>query len=317
MGKYFRRIITIRATDSPNVRYALAQQKAGIPVTGELLLPGVLTWEDYVKRRTTWDHIRQCIGLDGQFYEGAEALLYPPVWLNEAERYAERIRGYTRKAEAIGVDPAEGGDQTSICVVDRLGVIELISEKTPDTSLIPKKVIAVMRAHNVHPERVMFDRGGGGREHADYMRDRGYKVQTVGFGESINFEPRHGVRPMQARKRLKEERYAYKNRRAEMYGMLRSLLDPSRADDSGNRLYFGIPARFVNLRHELSPIPLWYDDEGRLYLPPKQRKTGDTSATTKVTLNSIIGHSPDEADALVLAIYGMLYKEQKIVAGPI
>jgi hypothetical protein len=42
MAKYFRRVIRIKAEDSPNVRYALAQIAAGKKPTGEVILPGVL-----------------------------------------------------------------------------------------------------------------------------------------------------------------------------------------------------------------------------------------------------------------------------------
>ena len=91
--RYYRKIIKIRAEDSPNVRLALEQQRLGIIPTNEILVPGVLTWTECCKRRATWDAIRQCIGLDAEFYEGAELLLFPPEWLNRAEQLAARIKG--------------------------------------------------------------------------------------------------------------------------------------------------------------------------------------------------------------------------------
>src|SRR3972149_2557666 len=78
----------------------------------------------------------ECIGLDAEFYEGAEVLLFPPEWLNLAENRADAIEKMQRQAKAIGIDPAEGGDQTAIAVVDELGLIELSSRQTPDTSVI-------------------------------------------------------------------------------------------------------------------------------------------------------------------------------------
>ena len=68
--RYFRRVIRIKATDSPNVRLGLAQDRAGLTVTDEILVPGVLTYAEYRKRRATWDRVRQCIGLDGEFWKG-------------------------------------------------------------------------------------------------------------------------------------------------------------------------------------------------------------------------------------------------------
>ena len=60
------------------------------------------------------------------------------------------------------------------------------------------------------------------------------------------------------------------------------------------------------MRQELSPIPRTYDEEGRLYVLPKNKpisRTGKESPTR--TLIDLIGHSPDRADALVLAVFGM------------
>ncbi len=87
-----------------------------------------------------------------------------------------------------------------------------------------------------------------------------------------------------------------------MYGRLRARLDPSIPETS-----FAIPAEYTELRKQLAPIPLEYDDEGRMKLPPKGRPLRiQEGAVTKVTtLTELIGHSPDEADAVALAVQGM------------
>ena len=100
---------------------------------------------------------------------------------------------------------------------------------------------------------------------------------------------------------MQETRYAYKNRRAEMYGELRVLLDPSRGTG------FGLPSEYAELHRQLAPLPLLYDPEGRLYLPPKDKRS---STSTELTIKEILGCSPDEADSLVLAVYGMVSKAQ-------
>lgn len=312
MPRFYRKIIRIRAEDSPNVQLGLRERAAGRPPSNQVVLPGVLSWADYVKRRQTWDPMRQCIGLDAEFYEGAEAFLYPAEWLNRAERIADLLDmssggPLARRVKAIGIDPAEGGDKTSMCAIDEYGVVELISKKTPNTNVIVGEALAFMRKHNVSPLNVCFDRGGGGKQHADRMRDNGYPVKTVGFGESPTLDLRRGISPIKARQDIREEKYAYKNRRAEMYGILRNLLDPA-ANERG----FGIPARYSELRKQLAPIPLQYDGEGRLTLPPKHKKS---ATSTEVTLTEIIGHSPDEADALVLATFVMCGKVRRVVAG--
>lgn len=321
--RYYRKIIRIRAADSPNVRLALAQQAAGQTPTNEIVVPGVLTWGEYQKRRATWDVPRQTVGLDAEFFEGAAVLMFPPEWLNRAEALAEALRGKPRHAKAVGIDPAEGGDSTAMAAVDEYGLIELVSKKTPDTSVITGEAIAFGRRHNVHPSRWVFDRGGGGKEHADRLRSQDYDVQTVAFGEPPTMTPKRGLVLIEEKLEHREERYAYKNRRAEMYGKLRELLDPAREasvprDDLGRRREpvtgFAIPAEYAELRRQLAPIPLTYDGEGRLYLLPKTKRS---AADKRPTLSDLIGCSPDEADSVVLAIHGMTAKPKRAKAGAV
>lgn len=309
MPRYFRKIIKIRAIDSPNVRLALAQQSKGIPPTNEMLVPGVLSWEEYLKRRATWDAIHQTIGLDAEFYEGKEVLLYPPQWLNLAEQIANKLRGRDRKALGIGIDPGEGVANTSFSVVDDLGLIEQNSRPTPDTSVIVGDTIAFMNRWKVPPDRVCIDRGGGGKQIADQLRKQGYHIRTIAFGESVSLPPKHGSYLPKARKAIMEERYTYFNRRAQMYGELRILLDPSMNQDG-----FGIPAEYTTLRKQMAPIPLHYGEEGRMWLPPKHRKPGQKETGIK-TLEEILGASPDELDSFVLAIHAMLHEDARPRAG--
>ena len=86
-------------------------------------------------------------------------------------------------------------------------------------------------------------------------------------------------------------------------------LDPSIEDTQ-----FAIARTEIELRHQLSPIPLTYDDEGRLRLLPKTKKTPNSK---ELTLVDLIGHSPDEADSVVLAVYGMEVDASTAVAGTI
>jgi len=158
-----------------------------------------------------------------------------------------------------------------------------------------------MKAYNILAENVLFDRGGGGLQHADQLRKKGYAVKSVGFGEAATPDRKRGLTTMAQRKEQDEIKYVYKNRRAEMYGLLRDKLNPI------NTKGFGIPKRFKAFREQLAPIPFQFDGEGRIYLPPKYKKSKDS---TETTLTELIGHSPDEVDALVLAVYGL---ERKII----
>ncbi len=316
MAHYFRKVIHIPASMSPNVRFAQAQISKGLTPTDEELVPGVLTWSQYCQRRATWDPIRQAIGLDAMFYEGADALLYPPEWLNRAERFHQDLvqRRAPRIARAIGIDTGEGIADTAWAVVDDYGLIELISKKTPDTSVIIGETMALMRRYGVSANNICFDRGGGGKQHADLMRRRGYDVRTVFFGESVQADvKRYQVQyvPFANRLNQREERTVYKNRRAEMYWRLREMLDPEGDPIGSSKQTFALPI-IPELRCELAPLPMRRDEEGRFYLPSKSKRD---EKDTRQTLIDIVGHSPDKADALVVAIYAMSHKFVKAQAG--
>ena len=324
---FHRKVIRVRALDSPNVREALKelaqrspQERAqGKEPSDKVVVPGVLSWGDYQRALATWDVVRQCVGLQGEFYQGAEELLFPSAWLERAETLARELRSRPEwgvageealsKAYAIGIDSAEGGDSTVFVAVNHLGVVDLIAMKTHDTSVIVGQAIAFMLKHRVPASRVAFDRGGGGKQHADQLRAKGYDVRTVAFGESVTREPKRtfGKERYTDRRELAEDKYVYFNRRAEMYGELSLLLDPS-VNPNG----FAIPAEWPEIRKQLAPIPRRYDSEGRLVLLPKNKR--DPGSKEK-TLVELIGHSPDEADALVLACHAMLHEPKAIVAG--
>lgn len=305
--RYYVKVIRIKAEDSPNVKLALAEQAVGKEISYRTLIPGVLSADDYFKRREVWDKVRQCIGLDGEFYEGAEQLLYPPEWLNNAEQLALKPKAKGRKF-VLGIDTAFGGDASVWVVLSDWGVEELISIQTPDTSVIVGRTLALMKKYGIAAKDVLFDAGGGGAVHADLLRAKGYRVRAIAFGASATAEKKRGIHTLEQRKEDDIIRYAYKNRRAEMYGLLSRKLDP---DDGGG---MAIGKEHEELRRQLSPIPRKTDGEGRLYLPPKKKKDKDS---TEETMTELIGCSPDEADALVLAIFGLEKKSSRVKVGAI
>lgn len=342
---FHSKIIRICAEDTPNVQFALAQKEAGVEPTGEVILKGVLTWSDYVTRRKTWDEERQCVGLDAKFYEGAQVMMFPRSWLDRAEKMAELLdlRKEKRGPCSLGVDPAEGGDKTSLAVVDDRGLVEMENARTPDTSTIKASVVYMMQKWDIPPERVCIDRGGGGKQIADELRAAGHDVMTVSFGESVLRDPQRGTVQVEEKIEDKERRYTYKNRRAQMYTALRLLLDPYEGlavepepevdlqeipGHEGEGLFetvvnhkvstrktFAIPRRFRELRDELEPIPftrvLGGQGEGLIYLIPKDKPNPTYRGPT---MKELIGHSPDLADATVLAVYAM-QQEEEFTAG--
>jgi hypothetical protein len=304
---FHRKVIRITAMDSPNVALGLLQQSRGEEPTGETILEGVLSWDEYCHRRLTWDPVRQCVGLDALFYEGAEILLFPVEWLNRANEIAKNLIGKPRRAKGGGLDPGEGEANTSWSVVDEKGIIELVSLKTMDTSVIVPYTIAFLKKHDLSPEKFLIDRGGGGKQIADTLRSKGYPVGTVAFGESLVPDLKRGITVFSDKVENREERYTYMSRRVEMYHQLSMLLDPY-LNESG----WGIPVEYINLRHELSVFPKQYDKEGRMSLPPKTKRDKDSK---EKTLTEMIGHSPDEADSIVLACRAMIMKPSRNKAG--
>jgi hypothetical protein len=307
---FVRKTFRIKAEDSPNVQRALELKSRGLPIDNKIIVRGILDYDDYVERRSTWDPIRQCQGLDGEFYEGAENLLFPPSWLNRAEEKS-RSRPYwkTRRADLIrsmGIDTAEGGDSTVWVIADALGMIFLLSKKTKDTSIIAGETLRLMREYEVEPENVMFDRGGGGKQHADYLRQQGYDVRTVSFGETVDDNIPSRADDEVKDKDQKERKRIYKNRRAEMYHSLSMSLDPDLNPDG-----FAISEKSVELRRQLAPLPKKYDNEGVMYMIPKDKPNETYKGPT---IKQLLGCSPDEADALVMAHYVLKNRKRTFLA---
>lgn len=314
-----RKVIRIRAEDSPNVRLGLAQQRAGKPVTNEVLIPGVLTMEEYLHRRKTWDKQRQCVGLDAQFWVGAEVLLYPPAWLNHGNAIHRWLlsKVVKRQAKGVGIDTAAGGDKTAFASVDELGIVAVKSKKTPDTSVILGDAAAFIRASGVDPSRVCIDVGEGGRMLAHMLRAAGMPVKLVEFGGKPSaLELKRGEQMLKDRRDMAEARGEYKDRRSELYGELSKLFDPMGTDTLSPDKWkgFALPPELENLRAEMRPIPRLYDKFGRMRMLPKTNPDDDDDPRT---LKLIIGHSPDELEAVCLAVHGMQRKGNAAWAGVI
>jgi hypothetical protein len=306
--RYYRRVIRIRAEDSPNVQLGLKQQELGLPVTGETVLEGVLSWEEYQKRRATWTASRQLIGLDAMFDESDAELMWSPLWLANSLKLADKLRGKKRRAAGIGIDPGEGRAMTVFTASDELGIIEQESKKTPNTAAIPGLCIAFGRKHGVPPEDWLFDRGGGGLQHADRLRDKGFDVRDVGFGERPVLPVLvAGSHFLDDRIEMRKRQYLYKNLRTQMYWELMEACDPQNGG-------YAIPPSCVELIRQLGMIPKMLDENGKPKMLPKGTGSRDDKGPTLI---KIIGHSPDEADSACLSHHAMTHKEsgQLVEAG--
>lgn len=307
--KYYRKVIRITGFQSPNVRFAQEEIAAGMEPSGTMIVPGVLPWDELQRRLETWDEELKCIGIYARFHEGGDEVLYMPEWLSRAEVVAddlitlEKRRKLVRQVESVGVDPGEGKANSVWTAGDRYGVIWQRIKKTKDTNIIPFDTRDIIEETGVTPENVVMDIGGGGIQHADRLRAMGYEIRLVDFGGATSPAP---FRPSSGEKRgTKELRQAYKNMRAELYGQVVRRLDPGQ-----NETGFGIPRELVDLHYQLSRIPKLRDGEGKLRLPPKNRtrrgtETSESPGKTELTMEQLIGRSPDEADSFVLMVYGL------------
>jgi hypothetical protein len=299
-GYFYRKVIHIDGLDSPNVKIGKAWEAAGKSGMPPELIPGLLNWPEYKRRERIWDPIKRQTRLHGHFYRGEEHLMFPPLWLDACEDAWEQVATMRRSPCYMGIDTAEGGgDMTVWTVIDWVGVVDVVVMSTKESEVINPITMKLMAKWHIPARNVVYDKGGGGAVHVRLMRARGYRVRGTYFAESPN-EPRE-----------------YKNRRAEIYGLLRKAMNPklwtkTPPSESGNagdtwRRCFAIPADeselfSPELREELSVLPMLYDSESRIFLPPKNR-TGNAKATRIKTIREMIGRSPDRSDSLALAVY--------------
>ena len=321
--RLLRKVIHIGAEHSPNVQ--VGKELAARGYKGEkgwpTVIPGVLSYPEYLRRKVQWDKIKQSMRLYGHFYEGESELLYPPAWLDLGEEVYKayhpdgydfdkctKTRDGFRKAKAMGIDGGAGRDLTVFTIVDEIGIIMQHSLPTPNTMKICSLAQLYMQNFKIPPSMVTIDVGGGGKQIADRLKELGIKIRAIAFGGTATPPKEVKTRRKAAKVEVEEVRMTYKNRRCEMYGLLRDQFDPNL-----NPAGFAIPEEMFELRQELSVHPLWYDSDGKMYLPAKSvqphRKNKETDEITiKKMLN---GRSPDRADSLVLANFAMVKPIQK------
>lgn len=316
--RYFRKVIRVTAMDSPNVKRALEQIARGEEPDLKRVVPGILDYPRYLHHRATWNVVAQTVGLDAQFYAGAEVKMFPRDWIAHSVELWHRYRKEGRRqfARGVGCDPAEGGDDTAYAVCGDLGLMRMESKPTPKTTVIKQDVKRLCREFEVDPWHVLLDRGGGGTQIADQLAEEGYEVGTVLFSEAVVPEPKRGLTTFPERVETKIVRSTFKNLRAEMYYRLREWMDPDGEWGGMSLPPAELGPAYAELHRQLPKFPLNYDAEGVIFLPPKKPKPG-TAESNVQTILDMLGCSPDETDALVLARRAMTRKRVRTTAGAI
>lgn len=331
---FHRRCLKITAKDSPNVIEGLGQQTRKEPQTGITIIQGVLGWFEYLGRLATFTKQEKCESLDAEWYAGPELKLVTPEWFEHAYSYAALRPLPKGTIKYLGIDPAEGGDDTAWVVIDKHGVLQIVSIKTSDTNIIFGKTIELMKQWDILDVNVCFDRAVG-KAQADRLRAAGFPgVRTVDFGV-IKAEPKRGIRTFPDKREIVETKGEFKSRRSEMYWEIREVLsrpltfseDPevqaaiesvARTQGRAEKPSFALPKNMcTELVREIACVPLKYDDLGKFKLIPKQDEKDDPDKPeNQETFRYLLGRSPDQADAFALAIFAWKNKPNSQTAGP-
>ena len=292
--------------ESPNLIESRRMDREG--ETGEypLLVRGLLSRQEFDEWNATWDEPRKRVRLFGLLPNEEEMKLYPPSWLDLAQQLGAKLREPMRHKRwrddgpyALGIDVAYGGgDLTAWVVLGRWGVRHVHVQSTPNTAIISGYTIELIRDYRIKAWAVAFDSGGGGKQIADMLRAR----DDMDFGEIVDVS--FGAKPLDAKK--------YSNRRTELYGELRTVLEatderrgllalPVREWPSEVRC-LALPLDDAKLREDLAVLPYEWDGEGKQRLPPKDHTHRDTSPQRERSVRERLGgRSPDRGDALALA----------------
>ena len=300
--KLLRWVRHIHPEESPNLIRSREMDRAGEHGPYPLVVPGLLSRDEFDEWNATWDEPRKRVRLFGLLPSEEEQKLFPPSWLDLAQQLSTKLRQQERWRDdgpyALGIDVAfGGGDLTAWVVLGRWGVRHVQAQATPNTAIISGYTIELMRRYRIRAWAVAFDSGGGGKQIADMLRAR----DEMEFGEIVDVS--FGARPLDDKK--------YNNRRTELYGELRLVLE---ATDERRELLvlpagewpievqcLALPPDDARLREDLAVLPYEWDTEGLLRLPPKDRRTGSSLHQERTIRERLNGRSPDRGDALVLA----------------
>lgn len=297
-GGLLRKVIHVSAEDTPNVQAGMYWEqlpKDSRTARPPVIIDGLISYEDYLRRKHEMPEPERIMRLEGQFYTGDQALLFTHAALDASQKRWKTLPPVAqRDAVAMGIDTGQGRDLTVWTIVDDDGVIAFYSDKKSRARTVVNKTVQLVEQYNIDPKNVAIDFGGGGNEIAQFLP---WRVRCVMFGESASQHRR--VKGRQKKEQQRVTRISYKNRRAEMYGILSSAMNPELREK-----VFAIPPHHVELRKELSVIPLMWDNEGKLQLPPKDQTSAN--AKDQLSMRSLLGgKSPDHADSLALAYFAL------------
>jgi hypothetical protein len=320
-NRLLRWVRHISPEESPNIIVSRQMDRDGQPGPYPETTPGILSREEFDEWNASWTGARKRMRLFGLLPDEAEQKLFPPAWLDLAQRLGQRVREHEARGGkrrdgpwSLGVDVAQGGGDLTVWVVlGRWGVRHVLAKPTPNTAEISGQTIRLMEQFRIRPSAVAFDSGGGGKQIADFLRDRGHEgILDLQFGSTA------------------DDAVKYRNRRTELYGDLREAMEPAERLTKLDELpceKWPAEARCISfspddglMRDDLAVLPLTYDSEGRLRLPPKDHGRTRESGQRELCVRELLGgRSPDRGDALALAYYAWsrARAERRVVRVPV
>lgn len=305
-GTWFQRIheseewhsITISAYDTPNFTAEIVGRCT--------ICPPTIEWHTIAKHLTdrAWvEGVRREFGVESAYYQARVLARFPrnvvsktlPMSWLEAAIAAAKATPVTVAPMRLGVDVAsDGGDELVIAraigwraKVIRTAVGPMLQNSVDVAGIVLEEIDAAEEYHKLHgiTERVKV------------------KVDKIGVGwgvvsqlEKWRKEKRHTaeiievVSSRRAHKTLK-----FRNQRSEMWWTMRELLQPVSDGESGvtegGLLELEIDADDLRTLAQLNAPKYATSSTGQTVVQPKPEVKSDT------------GHSPDRADALLLALY--------------
>lgn len=211
----------------------------------------------------------------GEFAEAGTDTLIPLSWVEAANERWEALEGRYKGEEALGVDVARFGDDSSV-IARRIGAVvtELVDFQQLDTMVITGKVIVA--AHDDKALPIHVDVIGVGAGVVDRLREQGYSV--IGVNASAKATDAHDEDLTDSSGELK-----FLNLRSYLWWLLRERLDPLSSDP------LALPPNDL-LTGDLT-APKW-----------KVTSAGRIQVESKDDIRKRIGRSTDYADAVALVL---------------
>ena len=176
-------MIHVDGLDSPNVRAGMEHRRLGRPGPPPTLIPGVLSYADYIFRDSQWDGYNKMTRLHGLFHQGEDAQLFPLAWIERAAAAWEEVKGLRRGPFALGIDTASGGrDNAAFVVLDHLGIVEIVVTDGKDTTKLYATTKRLMAKYHISPRMVAVD-AGGKEIIGDRLAHEGTTIRCVSFAQ--------------------------------------------------------------------------------------------------------------------------------------